>query len=88
MGGWIRGALDLQIWGAPFLPPICGKMLVLKGFGGNLRQKWGAPNLQIQRPTDPTPHLKPSDLKFGHRPKFAQKKKSFFHREALQGGPR
>ena len=26
-----------------------------------MRQKWGAPNLQIQPPTDPTPHLKPSD---------------------------
>ena len=26
-----------------------------------MRQKWGAPNLQIQRPTDPTPHLKPSE---------------------------
>ena len=61
MGGWIRGALDLQIWGAPILPPICGKTLVLKGFGKILRQKWGAPNLQIQRLTDPTPHLKPSE---------------------------
>ena len=61
MGGWIRGALGLQIWGAPFLPPICVKTLVLKVFGEILRQKWGAPNLQIQRPTDPTPHLKPSE---------------------------
>ena len=61
MGGWIRGALDLQIWGAPFLPPICRKTLVLKGFGDIWMQKWGAPNLQIQRPTDPTPHLKPSE---------------------------
>ena len=57
IGDWVRGALDLQIWGAPSLPPICGKTLVLKGFGGNLRQKWGAQNLQIQHPTDPTPHL-------------------------------
>ena len=49
--------------GAPhFLPPICRKTLVLKGFGEILRQKWGAPNLQIQCATDPTPHLKPSDL--------------------------
>ena len=61
MGGWIRGALDLQIWGAPFLPSICTKTLVLKGFGENRGQKWGAPNSQIQRPTDPTPHLKPSE---------------------------
>ena len=31
-------------------------------FPTNRGQKWGAPNLQIQRPTDPTPHLKPSEV--------------------------
>ena len=30
----------------------------------NRGRKWGAPNLQIQRPTDPTPHLKPSERVF------------------------
>ena len=61
---FLRG---LQIWGAPCLPPICAKTLVLKGFGEILRQKWCAPNLQIQRPTDPTPHLKPSDISLRQR---------------------
>ena len=34
-----------------------------QAFPHNWGQKWGAPNLQIQRPTDPTPHLKPSDMR-------------------------
>ena len=51
MGAWIRGALDLQIWGAPFLPPIHGKTLVLKGFGGKFASKMGRPKF-----ADPTPH--------------------------------
>ena len=58
MDPWGVGSANL---GRPIFAPICGKTLVLKGFGENLRQKWGAPNLQIQRPTDPTPPLKPSD---------------------------
>ena len=32
-----------------------------RGFPAKWGQRWGAPNLQIQRPTDPIPHLKPSD---------------------------
>ena len=57
---WGVGSANL---GRPiFAPKICRKTLVLKGFGEILRQKWGAPNLQIQHPTDPTPHLKPSNL--------------------------
>ena len=32
-------------------------------FSHKLGEKWGAPNLQIQRPTDPTPHSKPSEKK-------------------------
>ena len=62
VGGWIRGALDLQNRGAPFCPQFAWKRSFLKVFGENLRQTWGAPSLQIRRATDPIPHLKPSDL--------------------------
>ena len=55
---WIQGVLsggldswDLQIWGAPFLPPLCGKTLALKGVGANIEAKMGRPKF-----ADPTPH--------------------------------
>ena len=56
---WGVGSANL---GRPNFAPYLRQTLVLKGFGETLRQKWGAPNLQIRRPTDPTPHLKPSDF--------------------------
>ena len=48
------GGLDLQNWGAPFLPPIRVKTLVLSGFG----------DLQIQPPPYPIPHVKLSGKRF------------------------
>ena len=55
MGRWICK------FGAPhFCPQFAGKRLFqCMGFGEVLRHKWGAPNLQIQRPsgTDPTAPL-------------------------------
>ena len=43
MGDRIRGALDPQIWGAPFLPPICGENACFNGVWGTFGVKMGRP---------------------------------------------
>ena len=56
---WGVGSANL---GHPFLPHNLPENACFKGIWGNFEAKMGRPpNLQIQRPTDPTPHLKPSE---------------------------
>ena len=62
LGHWIRGVMDFA---ARHFCPQLSENAFFKG--GMLGQKWGAPNLQIQPPTDPMPNLKPSELGGGFR---------------------
>ena len=62
----LNGGLDL--WGVgsanlgrPIFVSKWSQIPLKQAFSRKLAQKWGAPNLQIQRPTDPIPHLKPAE---------------------------
>ena len=61
MGGWIPWGVGSANLGRPIFALNLQENACFKGIWRRLGAKWGAPNLQIQRPTDPTPHLKPSD---------------------------
>ena len=66
-GGLDPGGVRSANLGRPIFAPNLRESACFKGVWGNFEAKMGRPNLQIQRPTDPTPHLKPSDL--GHSPR-------------------
>ena len=63
MGDWIRGALDLRIWGAPSLPPNLRENGCFIGVWGNFEAKMGRPKFADPTPHEPNPRIKttPSD---------------------------